>query len=113
MTTETMTPAKPAMDADTLAFIRSIFAMVRAGDVESLAPMAAKGMPVNFRNDKGDSLIMLASYHGHLETARILLDAGADPNIPNDQGQTPLAGVAYKGYLDIADRPVGCIWRYS
>ncbi len=102
MQAETKTVARPAMDAETLAFIRSVFTLVRTGDATSLEPMVAQGLPVNFRNDKGDSLIMLACYHGHLDTARILLGAGADPNVANDQGQTPLAGVAYKGYLEIA-----------
>ena len=101
------------MDAETLEFIQGLFALVREGDTQQLGAMLAQGVPVNFRNEKGDSLTMLASYHGHLETSRLLLEAGADANVPNDQGQTPLAGVAYKGYLDIADRPVGCIWRYS
>lgn len=96
------TTEKMTMDAETLDFIRSVFALVRAGDAEQLGPMVAKGLPVNFRNEKGDSLIMLASYYGHLDTARILLEAGADPDVVNDQGQTPLAGVAYKGHFDIA-----------
>lgn len=95
--------ARPAMDQETLDFIRGVFGLVRAGDSERMGTMIAKGMPVNFRNEKGDSLIMLACYHGHLETARLLLDAGADPNVANDQGQTPLAGVAYKGFTDIAE----------
>ena len=105
--------APATMDAETLEFIQGLFALVREGDTQQLGAMLAQGVPVNFRNEKGDSLIMLASYHGHLETSRLLLEAGADANVPNDQGQTPLAGVAYKGYLDIADRPVGCIWHYS
>lgn len=92
-----------AMDQETLAFIRSVFTLVREGDAETLRAMVEKGLPVNFRNDKGDSLIMLASYHGHLETVRVLLDAGANPNVANDQGQTPLAGVAYKGFFEIAE----------
>ena len=54
------------MDAETLAFIQSLFALVREGDTQQLGPMVAQGVPVNFRNEKGDSLIMLASYHGHL-----------------------------------------------
>ena len=91
------------MDAETLEFIQGLFALVREGDTQQLGAMVTQGVPVNFRNEKGDSLIMLASYHGHLETSRLLLEAGADANVPNDQGQTPLAGVAYKGYLDIAE----------
>ncbi|WP_426113417.1 ankyrin repeat domain-containing protein [Massilia sp. PWRC2] len=99
----TATDGEPApMDAATLDVIRQIFALVRAGDAARLDGLIDKGMPVNFRNEKGDSLIMLASYHGHLDTVRVLLQAGADANVANDQGQTPLAGVAYKGYLEIA-----------
>lgn len=90
------------MDQDTLDFIRGVFALVRAGETAALAGLIGKGLPVNFRNEKGDSLIMLAAYHGHADTARILLEASADPNVANDQGQTPLAGVAYKGYVEIA-----------
>ncbi len=90
------------MDAETLDFLRQIFGLVREGDSERLAGLIERGMPVNFRNEKGDSLIMLASYHGHVETVRLLLEAGADANVANDQGQTPLAGVAYKGYEEIA-----------
>jgi ankyrin repeat protein len=105
METNAGTPATPgsAMDQETLDFIRSVFGLVRAGDAASLRAMVEKGLPVNFRNEKGDSLIMLASYHGHLETAQILLEAGADPDVANDQGQTPLAGAAYKGFVEIAE----------
>jgi ankyrin repeat protein len=105
---ETAAPTAPAaasgnmMDPETLDFLRQIFGLVREGDSERLAGLIERGMPVNFRNEKGDSLIMLASYHGHLETVRLLLEAGADANVANDQGQTPLAGVAYKGYEEIA-----------
>jgi ankyrin repeat protein len=91
------------MDQETLDFIRSVFGLVRAGDAASLRAMVDKGVPVNFRNEKGDSLIMLASYHGHLEAAQVLLEAGADPDVANDQGQTPLAGAAYKGFVEIAE----------
>jgi ankyrin repeat protein len=84
--------ASGAMDPETLDFLRQIFGLVREGDTDRLAGLIERGMPVNFRNEKGDSLIMLASYHGRLETSKLLLD----------QGQTPLAGVAYKGYDEIA-----------
>jgi ankyrin repeat protein len=94
--------ASGAMDPETLDFLRQIFGLVREGDTDRLAGLIERGMPVNFRNEKGDSLIMLASYHGRLETSKLLLEAGADANVANDQGQTPLAGVAYKGYDEIA-----------
>lgn len=45
---------------------------------------------------------MLASYHGHLSTARMLLDAGADVNAINNRGQSILAGVVFKGFEEVA-----------
>jgi uncharacterized protein len=71
----------------------------RHGDTVSLSPMVCAGLPVNLSDHKGQSLLMLATYHGHQEW---LLEQGADANKPNDRGQTPLGGVAFKGYLEIA-----------
>jgi len=84
-------------DAETIEFAQKIFDLVRAGDVARLQPLLAQRLPVNLRNHKGDSLLMLASYHGHIDTARLLLEHGADPELYNDQGQAPLAAAAYKG----------------
>ena len=71
----------------------------RTGNDELLGPMLAAGMPVNLADEKGNSLLMLASYHGNLETTRLLLRAGASPDQRNARNQTPLAGVAFKGDL--------------
>jgi ankyrin repeat protein len=58
-------------------------------------------------NDAGDTLLMLAAYHGHTETVVALLEHGADPNQANDKGQTPLAGAVFKGSDDIVRALVG------
>lgn len=73
--------------------------LARDGETNALKLMIDAGLPPNLADEKGQSLIMLASYHGHLETTRMLLDAGADPDQRNDRGQTPLGGVCFKGYL--------------
>jgi ankyrin repeat protein len=90
------------MDAETLAFLQGVFELVRAGDNEQLAPLLEGGLPPNLRNHKGDSLLMLASYHGHHALSELLLTHGADPELANDQAQTPLQGAAFKGDLDMA-----------
>jgi ankyrin repeat protein len=72
----------------------------RSGDVALLEPMLQAGMPVNLADEKGNSLLMLASYHGNLGATKLLLDHGADPEKRNHRDQTPLAGVAFKGNLD-------------
>lgn len=74
----------------------------RNGNAEILLPMLHAGMPVNLSDEKGNSLLMLASYHGHLEMTKLLLEQGAEPDQRNDRNQTSLAGVAFKGGLEIA-----------
>lgn len=69
----------------------------RDGDTASLARMLEHGLPVNLADAKGNSLLMLASYHGQPDTVRMLLEHGAEVDRPNDRGQTPLGGVAFKG----------------
>ncbi len=77
------------------------FGFARNGETESLVEMIHHGLPVNLADAKGNSLVMLASYNGNLETTRALLMSGADSNRRNDRGQTPLAGAAFKGYGEI------------
>ena len=77
-------------------FATKIFNLARGGDTAAVAAYVDAGVPVNLANDSGDSLLMLAAYHGHPDTVRALLARGADPGRPNDRGQTPLAGAVFK-----------------
>lgn len=98
MKTETQSTQQPVvMDEDVLALARRAFQHARAGEAAQLAWMLGAGLPANLANERGDTLLMLASYNGHLEATQVLLDHGADPERVNDRGQTPLAGAAYKG----------------
>jgi len=92
---------EPAHDPEVLELAQKIFGLARQGDTDTIAAYVDAGVPANLTNDKGDSLIMLAAYHGHAPAARALLDRGADPNKPNDKGQTPLAGAVFKGEDDL------------
>lgn len=73
----------------------------RAGNGPLLAAMLQAGMPANLSDPKGNSLLMLASYHGHAEMVRMLLAHKADPERRNRRGQTPLGGAAFKGDVAI------------
>jgi ankyrin repeat protein len=75
--------------------------MARAGDAEALAAYLDAGAPADLTNAAGDTLVMLAAYHGHAETVRVLAERGADVNRVNDRGQTPLAGAVFKGEDDV------------
>lgn len=88
---------RPELDEDTIAFAGKLFHWARSGGTAELTELLEMGLPPNLRNDKGDSLLMLASYHGHAELARALMRHGADPELANDRGQTPLAAAAFKG----------------
>lgn len=96
-------PQNMTFDADLVTLARTAFQNARAGDSTSLAWLLDAGMPVNLRNERGDTLLMLASYHGQVDTVLLLLERGANPEQTNDQGQTPLAGVAFKGNVAMAE----------
>ena len=83
--------------ADVAELAGRLFDMARAGDAERLAAYLDAGVPVNLTNAAGDTLVMLAAYHGNPATVRVLTEHGADVNRPNDRGQTPLAGAVFKG----------------
>ncbi|KST58792.1 hypothetical protein AO398_20105 [Methylobacterium sp. GXS13] len=100
MNPETSTP--PVLDDETLAFAGRIFQFARMGHADELAELFGQGLPANLRNDKGDSLLMLAAYNGQAEATRVILEAGGDPELANDRGQTPLAGAAFKNDLAVA-----------
>ena len=61
-----MTPEEAA------EFTEQVFNKAREGDAAMLAALLSKGLPANLRNHKGDTLLMLASYHGHHEAVRVL-----------------------------------------
>jgi ankyrin repeat protein len=86
-----------ALDAETIAFAGRCFDLARRGYAAELEELIAQGLPANLTNDKGDTLLILASYHGHRDAAAMLLRRGADPDRHNDRGQTALAAAAFKG----------------
>lgn len=74
-----------------------LFGFARSGDTTALAGYLDAGVSPNLANHNGDTLVMLAAYHGHADTVRALVERGADPNRVNDKGQTPIAGAVFKG----------------
>ncbi|MER7177010.1 ankyrin repeat domain-containing protein [Streptomyces mesophilus] len=90
-----------APDPEVVELATKIFDLARQGETETLAAYVDAGVPVNLTNDRGDSLVMLAAYHGHAAAVRALLERGADADRANDRGQTPLAGAVFKGEDDV------------
>jgi ankyrin repeat protein len=58
----------------------------RRGDVTTLVELLDSGLDVQCRNTAGDTLLMLAAYHGHEAVVTLLLERGADPGAVNAEG---------------------------
>lgn len=59
------------------------------------------GIPPNLTNSEGDTILMLASYHGHSTLVKQILDHGADVNALNGRGQSPLSGAVFKDHREV------------
>lgn len=86
---------RPTLPPAALDLASKLFDLARAGSPDLLAYVDA-GIPPNLTNASGDTLLMLAAYHGHEETVRGLLVRGADPDAVNGKGQAPIAGAVFK-----------------
>lgn len=100
--------AAPVTDSSTLAaqdLSRYLFDAARAGDVEVLKSLLARGVQVDMRDERGSTALILAAYYGKTDAVRTLLDAGASPNLGDSaRGNTALMGALFKGEIESAKR---------
>jgi ankyrin repeat protein len=92
------------IDPGVIELAGRVFDLARAGSTEELAAYVDAGVPVNLTNDKGDTLLILAAYHGHPDAVSALLDRGADHSRANDRGQTALAAAVFRQSTDVVRR---------
>ncbi|WP_435108630.1 ankyrin repeat domain-containing protein [Nocardiopsis synnemataformans] len=71
--------------------------LAREGRTEELLEFLDHGLPVDTRDEQGNTLVMLAAYHGQEAVVRALVDRGADVDLRNERDQTPVAGALFKG----------------
>lgn len=88
-------PQDPRQEAVDLAHV--LFDLARQGDAARLAAYVDAGAPVDLTDPQGNTLLMLAAYHGHASLVRMLAERGAAVDRLNDRGQSPLAGAVFKG----------------
>ncbi|KAF4832778.1 putative ankyrin repeat protein [Colletotrichum tropicale] len=91
-----MDPASQTLPPEAIALAGRMYDGARAGDMALFEQALPAGLPANMTNEKGDTLLMLAAYHGHAALVKLLIHHGADPNRLNDRGQSPLAGAVFK-----------------
>lgn len=86
----------PDLSDEEIAFAHRMFDLAREGATDELSGYLNAGLPVNLTNSSGDTLLMLAAYHVHLDTVEALLARGADHSRTNQRGQTALAAAVFR-----------------
>ena len=92
------------IDPGVIELAGRVFDLSRGGHTDELVAYVDAGVPVNLTNDKGDTLLILAAYHGHPGTVAALLDRGADHSRANDRGQTALAAAVFRQSTETVTR---------
>lgn len=87
--------------SDPVELVEWLFDRARVGEADRLAESVESGTPADLSDGRGNTLLMLAAYHGHARTVQVLIDHGATVDAMNHRGQTPLAGAVFKGYEDV------------
>jgi uncharacterized protein len=88
--------AKPPIPPEAIELAHQLFDLARAGDT-TLLQYVDRGAPVDLTDATGNTLLMLAAYHGHAVLVTGLAERGGDVDALNDRGQSPLAGAVFKG----------------
>lgn len=88
---------------DAVDLAHALFDLARAGEGERLGAYVDAGAPVDLTDPAGNTLLMLAAYHGHAAAVQELARRGADVDRLNDRGQSPLAGAIFKGEPQVVD----------
>lgn len=70
--------------------IAAVIDTILNGNLSALNAALETGMPVDQKDEYGNSLLMLAAFNGHTDLAKTLLDAGADVSLCNTNGRTAL-----------------------
>lgn len=76
--------------------------LAREGGRERLLAYVQAGVPVELTDARGNTLLMLAAYHGHADLVDALAALGADVDALNDRRQSPLAGAVFKAEDEVA-----------
>lgn len=77
-----------------------VFDLARQG-ADVLLDLVDAGLPVELADQAGNTLLMLAAYHGHATLTAGLAERGADVNRLNGNHQAPLAGAVFKNEADV------------
>uniref|UniRef100_A0A7S3HME0 Uncharacterized protein n=1 Tax=Spumella elongata TaxID=89044 RepID=A0A7S3HME0_9STRA len=80
--------------------VEDVFSYARHGRCEEIERLFAKGLPVDVRNDHGNTVLIVACQNGNKRVAKAVLRRGANINARNLRGNTPLHYCYHYGYGD-------------
>jgi len=79
-----------------LEVIEGTFDLARTGRTGPLGEMIDAGVPLDVRNPRGDTLLIVAAYAEQEEVVADLLRRGADLDAVNSHGQTAVACAVFR-----------------
>lgn len=100
----TVTNGIPLNDEQSARIVEIAMDLAREGRTDQLAEFLDHGLGLDVLDPDGNTLLMLAAYHGREEAVGMLLERGADPDIRNARDQAPIAGALFKGEDAVAVR---------
>lgn len=89
------------LDEEVIELAHQLFDWAREGQSERIAAYVDSGAPADLTDPAGNTLLMLAAYHGHADLVRALAQRGADVDRLNNRGQSPLAGAVFKAEPEV------------
>ena len=88
---------RPLSTEETARVVELAMHFAREGMTKELSGFVEHGLPADVQDEDGNTPLMLAAYHGHAATVRMLVEHGADVDLRNSRDQSPVAGAIFKG----------------
>jgi ankyrin repeat protein len=70
-------------------------------DRKAIGLYLSAGFPVDFKDDKGWTPLMISSFNGNAEIAELLIRSGANVQAKDNAGYGPMHWAAYNGYSSV------------
>jgi len=109
------TPAKPSFSvANAEPSLDLLHKAAASGSISNLQKViAAKRIALDCSDDRGNTALHKAAWHGKMEAVRLLVKHGAKTNIANATGKTPLAFAKQMGHAECAEYLAEMMQRHS
>jgi len=81
----------------------TIFNAIRSGDLEAVQGfLNGDSNLVNELDQRGSTPLLLSTYYGFVDIAKLILSYNPQVNLQDSSGNTALMGVCFKGYYELS-----------